>query len=99
MTATALGIGATLVTATTTALAHVQPEEAGVRSGLVSTFHDLGSALGVAVLSSLAATSVTVAGTGAARPHRLHPGLCRPARSPPGPSLWSPRYRPARRSP
>lgn len=58
MSVSALGIGATLVIATTTALADVRPEEAGARSGLVSTFHELGSALGVAVLSSVAAAGV-----------------------------------------
>jgi hypothetical protein len=40
MSVSALGIGATLVIATTTALADVRPEEAGARSGLVSTFHE-----------------------------------------------------------
>ncbi len=64
MSIAALGIGATLVTATTTALADVRPGEAGVRSGLVSTFHEFGSALGVAVLSSLAASSVAAVGPG-----------------------------------
>jgi MFS family permease len=64
MAVAALGIGATLVAATTTALADVDPTEAGLRSGLISTFHEFGSALGVAVLSSLAATSMTaVAGS------------------------------------
>ena len=61
MSVSALGIGATLVIATTTALADVRPEEAGARSGLVSTFHELGSALGVAVLSGVAATGVAAA--------------------------------------
>jgi EmrB/QacA subfamily drug resistance transporter len=65
MSIAALGTGATLVTATTTALADVPPGEAGVRSALVSTFHEFGSALGVAVLSSLAASSVAAAGPGA----------------------------------
>jgi MFS family permease len=56
-----VGIGAALVaaTTTTTALADTPPAEAGLRSGVVSTFHELGSALGVAVLSSLAAPSLT----------------------------------------
>jgi MFS family permease len=64
MSIAALGIGATLVTATTTALADVPPGEAGVRSGLVSTFHEFGSALGVAILSTLAASSVAAVGPG-----------------------------------
>jgi MFS family permease len=58
MTVAALGIGATLVAATTTALANVDPGQAGLTSGLVSTFHEFGSALGVAVLSTLAAPSI-----------------------------------------
>lgn len=58
MCLTAVGAGATLVAATTTALADASPHEAGLRSGLVNTFHEFGSALGVAVLSSLAASSL-----------------------------------------
>jgi hypothetical protein len=61
MSVAALGIGATLVIATTTALADVRSEEAGARSGLVSTFHELGSAPGVAILSSVAAAGVAAA--------------------------------------
>ena len=53
------GMGAALVAATTTALADTPPAKAGLRSGVVNTFHELGSALGVAVLSSLAAPSLT----------------------------------------
>jgi EmrB/QacA subfamily drug resistance transporter len=55
----AVGIGATFVTAFTVAMADVDPDEAGMRSAIVNTFHELGGALGVAVLSSLAATSLT----------------------------------------
>jgi EmrB/QacA subfamily drug resistance transporter len=54
-----IGLGTALVAATTTALADTPPAEAGLRSGVVNTFHELGSALGVAVLSSLAAPSLT----------------------------------------
>lgn len=61
----AVGAGATLVSATTTALADARPAEAGLRSGLISTFHELGSALGIAVLSSLAAPSLTAAASSA----------------------------------
>jgi hypothetical protein len=60
---TALGAAATLVTATTTALADARPHEAGLRSGLVNTFHEFGGALGVAVLSSLAAPSLAAGST------------------------------------
>lgn len=58
MSLMALGAGATLVAATTTALADAEPHESGLRSGLVNTFHEFGGALGVAVLSSLAAPSL-----------------------------------------
>lgn len=63
LTVAALGIGATLVTAITTALADVDPDQAGLRSGIISTFHEFGSALGVAVLSSIAAASLIPAST------------------------------------
>jgi EmrB/QacA subfamily drug resistance transporter len=56
---TAAGLGATIVAATTTALAEVRPEEAGVTSGIVNTFHELGGSLGVAVISTVAAASLT----------------------------------------
>jgi len=48
----ALGIGATFVTAFTASLTDAAPAEAGLRSALVNTFHELGGAAGVAVLSS-----------------------------------------------
>lgn len=54
----AAGLGATFVAATTTAMARVGHHEAGVVSGIVNTFHELGGALGVAVISTIAATSV-----------------------------------------
>jgi hypothetical protein len=56
------GIGAAFVAASTTTLAQVAHHEAGLASGLLSTFHEFGAALGVAVVSSIAAASI--AGTG-----------------------------------
>ncbi|MGW6418878.1 DHA2 family efflux MFS transporter permease subunit [Streptomyces sp. NPDC055055] len=50
----AFGLGAVLVTATTTALGLVAPHEAGLASGLVNTSHELGGTLGVALASTLA---------------------------------------------
>jgi EmrB/QacA subfamily drug resistance transporter len=61
--AAAAGLGATFVTATTTALAHVEPHQAGLASGIVNTFHELGGALGVAAVSGVAAASLTGTGT------------------------------------
>ena len=58
LTVAALGIGATFVTAFTVALADVDPGEAGLRSAVVSTFHELGGAIGVAVLSSAAGAAL-----------------------------------------
>lgn len=54
----AIGIGPLFVTATSTALANVQHDEAGLASGVINTFHELGGAIGVAVISTVAASSV-----------------------------------------
>jgi sugar phosphate permease len=51
-----LGIGAVFVTATTTALAMVGRKEAGLASGVVNTFHEVGGSIGVAVVSTVAAS-------------------------------------------
>jgi EmrB/QacA subfamily drug resistance transporter len=61
MSIAAVGIGAILVTATTTALARIGADEAGVGSGIVNTFHELGGAIGVAAVSSIAAPSLLAA--------------------------------------
>jgi EmrB/QacA subfamily drug resistance transporter len=52
------GIGATFVAASTTALANVAYQEAGLASGIVSTFHEFGAAIGAAAVSSIAAASI-----------------------------------------
>jgi EmrB/QacA subfamily drug resistance transporter len=54
----AVGLGMAFVTATTTALSHIDPRRAGLVSGVVTTAHELGAALGVAIASTLAGTSV-----------------------------------------
>jgi EmrB/QacA subfamily drug resistance transporter len=56
-----LGIGATFVTAFTASLSGTQPVEAGLRSALVNTFHELGGAAGVAVLSSVVGAGLVAA--------------------------------------
>ncbi|MCP2247345.1 DHA2 family efflux MFS transporter permease subunit [Lentzea aerocolonigenes] len=64
-----LGLGAAFVTATTTAMAHVGPHDAGTTSGLVNTGHELGATLGIAFVSTIAAQSLQgggVTGFGAA---------------------------------
>lgn len=63
------GIGSAFVAATTTALGHIDHQQAGVTSGLINTFHELGGSIGVAVLSTLAAAGIehgTTAGFGSA---------------------------------
>ena len=54
----AAGTGALFVVASATALGQVAPHEAGVASGIVSTFHEFGAAIGAAVVSSVAAASL-----------------------------------------
>ncbi|MEV6524520.1 MFS transporter [Longispora sp. NPDC051575] len=54
----AFGVGPVFVAATTSALAHVKHHEAGLASGVVNTFHELGGAVGVAVASTIAAVSI-----------------------------------------
>jgi EmrB/QacA subfamily drug resistance transporter len=52
------GLGMAFVTATTTAMSRVDPHRAGMVSGVVNTAHELGAALGVAVVSTIAGASV-----------------------------------------
>jgi MFS family permease len=54
----ALGVGAVFVTAVSTALALTRQEEAGLASGVVNTFHEVGGSIGVAVLSTVAASGI-----------------------------------------
>ena len=56
-----LGIGASFVTAFTASLTDAAPAEGGLRSALVNTFHELGGAAGVAVLSSAAGAGLVMA--------------------------------------
>jgi EmrB/QacA subfamily drug resistance transporter len=55
----ALGGGPLFVCATTIALGHVDLHEAGLVSGIVNTFNQLGAAICVAVASTVAAASLT----------------------------------------
>ncbi|MFI5571364.1 MFS transporter [Streptomyces sp. NPDC051740] len=54
----AAGLGALFVVASATALGSVAPHEAGVTSGIVSTFHEFGASVGAAAVSSAAATGI-----------------------------------------
>jgi MFS family permease len=60
----ALGIGATFVTAFTASLTDAAAAEGGLRSALVNTFHELGGAVGVGVLSSAAGAGLVMAHLG-----------------------------------
>ncbi|MGH8872852.1 MAG: MFS transporter [Acidimicrobiia bacterium] len=57
-TLAAAGLGASLVTATSTALAQIEPHIAGMTSGVINTSHELGAALGVGFMSSLLGASL-----------------------------------------
>lgn len=54
----AAGIGGLFVVAAATALGTVAPHEAGIASGVLSTFHEFGASLGAAVVSSVAAAGL-----------------------------------------
>ena len=54
----AAGTGSLFVVASATALGQVAPHEAGIASGIVSTFHEFGASLGAAIVSSMAAASI-----------------------------------------
>ncbi|MFE1546633.1 MFS transporter [Streptomyces sp. NPDC058718] len=54
-----LGLGAVFVAATTTSLGLIAPHEAGLASGIVNTFHEVGGSIGVAAVSTLALTAAT----------------------------------------
>jgi MFS family permease len=58
VTIAAAGTGALFVVASATALGQVDPHEAGIASGIVSTFHEFGASLGAAAVSSVAAASL-----------------------------------------
>ncbi|MFI6534381.1 MFS transporter [Nonomuraea sp. NPDC050547] len=60
----AFGIGPAFVTATTTTMANVPAGEAGVASGVINTFHELGGSIGVAVVSTMAAASLAPGASG-----------------------------------
>jgi EmrB/QacA subfamily drug resistance transporter len=57
-TLAAAGLGMAFVTAATTAMARVDPDRAGMVSGVINTAHELGAALGVALVSTIAGASV-----------------------------------------
>ncbi|ACQ80760.1 major facilitator superfamily MFS_1 [Beutenbergia cavernae DSM 12333] len=60
----AAGTGIAFVVASATALGQVEPQEAGLASGIVSTFHEFGASVGAALASSVAAASLVGPGSG-----------------------------------
>jgi EmrB/QacA subfamily drug resistance transporter len=74
--AMAIGMGATFVPMTLVATTNVEADDAGLASGIFNTSQQIGGALGLAVLSTLAAsrTSDLLAG-GASRPEALVEGF------------------------
>ncbi|GLZ81447.1 MFS transporter [Actinorhabdospora filicis] len=54
-------LGTLFVTATATAMSAASHEDAGVTSGIVTTFHELGGSIGVAVMSTVAASGFSLA--------------------------------------
>ena len=69
----AAGLGFAFVTTTIAAVSGVEENEAGLASGLINTSQQIGGALGLAVLSSIA-TSYTDDVTNLDGPHRGLPG-------------------------
>jgi EmrB/QacA subfamily drug resistance transporter len=61
MSVASLGIGSCFVTAFTASLADVPAAEGGLRGAIVSTFHELGGAAGVALLSTVAGAAMVAA--------------------------------------
>jgi EmrB/QacA subfamily drug resistance transporter len=61
MCVASLGIGGCFVTAFTASLADAPAAEGGLRGALVNTFHELGGAAGVAVLSTVAGAALVAA--------------------------------------
>jgi MFS family permease len=72
----AIGLGFSFVTTTIAAVSGVEEEESGLASGLINTSQQVGGALGLAVLSSLATTHTKdLLGSGSGLKHALTEGF------------------------
>jgi EmrB/QacA subfamily drug resistance transporter len=58
-----LGVGVVFVPVSVTAMAGIPPQHAGMASGFLMTGHEVGAALGVAVLSAVASTAGSLTST------------------------------------
>ena len=63
----AFGMGLTFVPVTLTAVHHLRPEESGIGSGVLNTMQQVGGALGLAVLATVATQTFTDRGAELAR--------------------------------
>lgn len=70
-----IGMGITFVTVTLTAVHHLRAEDSGIGSGVLNTMQQVGGALGLAILSSVATrvmtndtTTITESGAGQGKP-------------------------------
>jgi MFS family permease len=71
-----IGLGLGFVTSTIGAVAGVKPHEQGLASGLINTSQQVGGAIGLAVLATIATTRTNhVLATGASVPHALTEGF------------------------
>jgi EmrB/QacA subfamily drug resistance transporter len=68
----AVGVSLTYIPTLMTALAGVKPEEAGLASGLVSTSYQVGSALGLAIVTAMATSATGTGATLGALNHGYH---------------------------
>jgi hypothetical protein len=78
----AVGLGFAFVSMTVAAVAGVRPDEAGLASGLINTSQQVGGALGLAILATIAtaktdAVLATAGGSPAARGEALTEGFSR----------------------
>jgi EmrB/QacA subfamily drug resistance transporter len=72
----AVGLGLAFVAVTIGAVTGTKPDEAGLASGLINTSQQVGGALGLAILSSIAnSRTETVAADGASQLHALTEGF------------------------
>ena len=75
------GMGLTFVPLTLTAVHHLRAEDSGIGSGVLNTMQQVGGALGLSLLATLATQTITdrskELGAGHGRPDRPAPGVHR----------------------